>query len=314
MKTQVKFREYIWLVNTIRKARRISLAEINEKWVETEMSGGVDMARSTFNRHLDAIEEMFGIFIDCDRKNGNKYYIGNAEVLREDTIQNWMLSTLSVSNIISESLSVQDKILLESIPSEGEHLQKVIDAMKTRRRICITYRRYATSEVKEHTFDPYCVKLFNKRWYVLAHYHYDATEEKEEHEFLAVFSFDRIMDVQITDEKFEFNPNFDAASFFQDYYGVLTDDNVKLERVVIRAFRYERFYMQDLPLHSSQKIIGEGEDYADFEMRLRPTIDFCGMLQSRGSLIKVLEPQWLADEIRTMHLDAAQLYEEKSQG
>lgn len=30
MKTQTKFKEYIWLVNTIRKARRISFAEINE--------------------------------------------------------------------------------------------------------------------------------------------------------------------------------------------------------------------------------------------------------------------------------------------
>jgi len=51
MKTPAKFKEYIWLVNTIRKARRITLAEINERWINTEMSGGVEMARATFNRH-----------------------------------------------------------------------------------------------------------------------------------------------------------------------------------------------------------------------------------------------------------------------
>ena len=61
MNVQTKFKEYIWLVNTIRKSRRITLSEINEKWVETEMSGGVELARSTFNRHKDAIEEIF----DC---------------------------------------------------------------------------------------------------------------------------------------------------------------------------------------------------------------------------------------------------------
>ena len=97
MKTTEKFKEYIWLVNTIYKARKITLVEINEKWVDTDMSGGVALARSTFNRHKDAIEDIFGIYIDCDRQNGYKYYIGNANVLREDTIQNWMLSTLSES-------------------------------------------------------------------------------------------------------------------------------------------------------------------------------------------------------------------------
>lgn len=55
MKTPTLFKEYIWLVNTIRKAGRITLAEINERWALTEMSGGLPLARATFNRHKDAI-------------------------------------------------------------------------------------------------------------------------------------------------------------------------------------------------------------------------------------------------------------------
>ena len=46
MKIPAKFKEYIWLVNTIRKARRITFAEINEKWLETDMSEGIELARS----------------------------------------------------------------------------------------------------------------------------------------------------------------------------------------------------------------------------------------------------------------------------
>lgn len=105
MKIPSLFKEYIWLVNTIRRARRISLAEINDKWVETDMSGGVEMARTTFNRHKDAIQDIFGIYIECDRKNGYRYYIGNPEVLEDDTVQNWMLSTLSLSNVVSITFS-----------------------------------------------------------------------------------------------------------------------------------------------------------------------------------------------------------------
>ena len=42
------------------------------------MSGGVELARSTFNRHKMAIEDIFGIRIECDRSYGYKYYIGKA--------------------------------------------------------------------------------------------------------------------------------------------------------------------------------------------------------------------------------------------
>ena len=106
MRSHIIFREYIWLVNTIHKFRRISLEELNREWLRTDMSEGLPMARSTFNRHKNAIEEIFGIYIECDRTDGYKYYIGNADVLEENTIQNWMLSTISVNNILAESKSI----------------------------------------------------------------------------------------------------------------------------------------------------------------------------------------------------------------
>ena len=60
MKIPAKFKEYIWLVNTIYRAGEITLVEINEKWLQTEMSEGVPLSRTTFHRHRIAIEEIFG--------------------------------------------------------------------------------------------------------------------------------------------------------------------------------------------------------------------------------------------------------------
>lgn len=45
-------------MNTIYKARMITLAEINVRWLETDMSEGVELARATFNRHKNAIEDV----------------------------------------------------------------------------------------------------------------------------------------------------------------------------------------------------------------------------------------------------------------
>ena len=309
MKIPAKFKEYIWLVNTIRKARRITFAEIQEKWLDTDMSEGIELARSTFARHKDAIEDIFGIYIDCDRQNGYQYFIGNDYVLREDSVQNWMLSTLSVNNIISESLSLQDRILLQPVPSEGNYLKMVIDAMKKNVRIAVDYRKYGTDKPNHLVFEPYCIKLFKQRWYILGHFHRNATADRPEVNYFGVFSFDRILNMSLTDDKFQMDPSFSAQAYFEECFGVLVNDDTVAQRIVIRVFGDERYYVKDLPIHKSQREIGQGDGYTDFELFMRPTIDLSTHFVSRSFLIKVLEPQWLADEIHHMHMQAVLMYE-----
>lgn len=301
------FREYIWLVNTIRRNKRISFAEINEKWLDTEMSEGVELARSTFNRHKDAIQDIFGIFIDCDRKGGYKYFIGNEYVLREDTVQNWIVSTLSVNDIISDSKSLHDRIVLQQIPCD-DYLQKVIDAMKKKVRVSVRYHRYETDNITNVDFEPYCLKLFNQRWYVLAHFHRDATPEKEERDYFGVYSFDRIQEMTLTDTKFEVRVDFDAQDFFSECFGVVAGDGTPAERIKLRVYGKQRYYLHDLPLHHSQKAVGRGENWVDYTYYLRPTSDFCAHLLSLGAWVKVLEPQSLADKLCVMMVDALRGY------
>ncbi len=300
MKSYTLFQEYIWLVDTIHKARRITLEEINRKWLETDMSDGISLARSTFNRHKDAILDMFGIYIECDRKDGFKYYIGNAEVLEEESIQNWMLSTLSVNSVLSESKAVADRILLEAIPSSGENLQRFIDAMKRGLRIDVRYQRYTSEHETTMKVEPYCIKLFKRRWYGVVR------SLKNGGCFL--LAFDRIKGLELTEEKFVLDQDFDAAHWFRHCYGIVRDTDIPVQRVVIRAFGNEPFYMRDLPMHPSQREICKADEYTDFELTLSPTADFYTPLLGRGPAIKVLEPQWLADTIRDFHLQAAERY------
>ena len=247
------------MVNTIHRFGKLTLEEINQRWLDTEMSEGVPIARSTFNRHRDAILDMFGIIIECDKKDGFRYYIFNEEVLEEDTIQNWMLSTLSVNNILSESKAVQNRILLESIPSDGDNLHKFIDAMKRSVRIKVSYRRYGAEAAKsDMILDPYFVKLFKKRWYAMVKF-------PEPKSFIFTLAFDRILSLEVTDEKFKYDNDFDPIGWFRDCYGIFRDPEIPLEKVVIRAFGVEVNYLRDLPLHHSQKEVVTTEEYSDFE-------------------------------------------------
>ncbi|MBR4240525.1 MAG: WYL domain-containing protein [Prevotella sp.] len=302
MTIYTKFKEYIWLVNTIYHAKAITFAEINERWLKTDMSEGSSLSRTTFHRHRIAIEEMFGLFIECDKKNGNKYYIGNEYVLREDSVQNWMLSTLSVGNMVKESQSLNNRILLENIPSGGEKLKQVIKAMKESKKISITYRRYGGHATRTFNLEPYCVKLFGQRWYLLGRF---------SDRGLATFSLDRILEIKMSHEKFKFDEDFDAASYFSDYFGVMLDEDSKPEKVLIRAYGYEPYYLRDLPLHHSQREIQSTGEYSDFELRLKITSDFKSKLLSRGEWIEVLEPKSLAEEIVEWHQKAIERYKKR---
>lgn len=303
MKSYALFQQYIWLVNTIHRYRKLTLEEINRHWIETEMSDGLPIARSTFNRHRDAILDMFGVIIECDRKDGFRYYIYNSEVLEEDTIQNWMLSTLSVNSMLAESRGVHERILLERIPSEGENLHKFIEAMKRSLRIEVCYRKYGSAETKSTMIlEPYFVKLFNKRWYALVKF-------ADPDGLLFLLALDRISSLTLTDQRFNYDKDFDPAGWFRNCYGIVRDSDVPVEKVVIRAFGKEANYLRDLPLHHSQREVDNADGYSDFELTLSPTADFWTPLVARGATIKILQPQWLAEEIKNLHLQAARLYE-----
>ena len=79
---------------------------------------------------------------------------------------------------------------------------------------------------------------------------------------------------------------------------------------VIRAFGNERYFMRDLPVHHTQREINSTDEYTDYEIIMRPTFDFSDYMLSRGVMAKIIEPQWLANEIHDMHLLAVEMYED----
>lgn len=311
MRIPALFKEYIWLVNTIYRARKISLVELNDMWVETDMSGGVEMARTTFNRHKDAIQDIFGIYIDCDRRDGYRYYIGNPKVLKEDSVQNWMLSTLSLSNVISESVSLQDRIIAELVSVDEKLLETLTGAMKTGHRINIRYHRYGSPQCFWTGADPYCLKLFHQQWYLLGR----LFDNKYE-----MFALNMMEDIKVQERKFKISKDFDATDFFAPYFGVAIDEDMSIERIIIRAYGDERFRLKDVPLHKSQtfrswhdemNLIDDAEDYQDhddIEVWLKPTPDFIDFLLSKTGRLQVLSPQSVIDKIKDRMNKAIKMY------
>lgn len=274
--------KYIWFVETIYNAKRITYEEINEKWRNNALSDGLDLPSRTFHKWRVAVEEMFGLIIDCERKGGYHYYIANADELKEGNIRNWLINTFSISNLLVDNLQLHERILLEEIPSGQKYFAQIIDAMKNNNLINMTYRSYWKDNSHNFDVEPYCVKLFRQRWYLLGRSPY----KKQ----MMIYALDRIQELRIIDKKFELPPTFNANEFFGEYFGVSIGDEVDVETVRLKVASYQANYIRAVPLHHSQKEIEKNEDYSIFELRLRPTIDFIREILWHNEAVEVLAP------------------------
>lgn len=282
--------KYIWVVKTIHRAGRITLKELNEKWrANVDLSRGEDLPRQTFDRWRGGILDLFGILIDCEQRGGYHYYIANPKELSEGKLRTWLLNTYGTAETLSSNLSIHDRILTENIPSSQDHLSTVLEAMKSNNMLHITFKAFTMKEPKRFLVEPYCVKMSAQRWYMLA--------RNTEHKNLRLYSLDRIEAVEISNTRFVLPDDFNAKDYFAEFFGIVLDESVPLQTIILRADKYHQNYMRTLPLHPTQREIFACDDYADFELKLRPTYDFYMKLMSFGNMIKVLEPKNLQEEI-----------------
>ena len=283
------FNRYIWLVDTIYRAGKITFKEINERWLRNEMSLGEKLPKRTFHNHRIAIEELFDINIECDTHNGNQYYIENKDDMERGGVRSWLLNTFAVNNLINESHKLKRRILFEEIPSGQQYLTPIIETMRDNLCIEITYQSFWNDEPNTFEIEPYCIKVFKQRWYVVARNPYYCS--------LRIYSLDRIINIRTTDKSFKMSKDFEPEAYFENSFGIIVDEDIKPCVVKIKAFESKRKYLQTLPLHHSQKEIEPTADYSIFSYYISPTFDFKQEILSHGDEIEVLSPDWFREEI-----------------
>ena len=296
MKPAQIFHQYIWIINTLRAHQRLTFEQLNQKWIDDGVADGNPLYRSSFNRHRDAIQDMFGIIIDCERKT-YKYYISNPEVLSDGSISQWLFSTLAVHGVLADCAAIKDRIILENVPAGEEYLDTIKRAIKSNRRLRIGYKKFE-AEGYEKVICPYAQKQFRQRWYLLA---------RNDEDQMRIYALDRMTMVELTDETFEIPADFSAQTYFSEYFGVLTDDT-PMAHVIIRAHKWMPNYLRTLPLHHSQRELESTPDYTDFSYDIRPTSDFLGELLRHSNGIEVLEPQELREKMRQMIVETLKRY------
>ena len=285
------FRYYIWLVETIYAAGRISREEINCRWARSRLNSDQsnEIPERTFHNWKHAIEDLFEIIIECDRKTGS-YYILNADEMNAGGIRTWLLNTFAVNNLINESHRIKGQILFEHIPSGQRFLTPIIEAMCDYCCICLIYKSFRHDEPSTFSISPYCVKVYQQRWYMLA--------LSEGYPKPYIYALDRVEGIELLNETYQLPAGFDPEAYFRPVMGVSGMEE-KCEVVRIRVWDWQVPYLRTLPLHPSQKEILTEDDYSIFEYCLVPNYEFRQEVFRNMSGMEVLSPAWLRKDILT---------------
>lgn len=286
-------RRYIWLLDIIEKYGYIEFETIQEEWMRSTLNDyRENLPKRTFRNHITAIADQLGLYIQYQKGRG--YYLSNVEDIKTSQMKQWMISSLSMYNILAECQDMKDKILFEEIPSSQKYISDIIQAIRDRRAITYQYQSHFSSEPHEVMVEPYCLKLFKQRWYLLA--------RVPEYDELRIYALERMSNLVQTSCKYKIPKDFNAEDYFYQYYGINTSGNPQIVR--IKAIPLEAKYLRSLPLHPSQIEIRTTPKYSIFSMYLSPTWDFKQELLSRADQIEVLEPdslrEWMSDMIQKM--------------
>ena len=291
--------KYIWLVQTFIRAGEIglSLEEISDRW---ESRWDSAYSRRTFNNHREAVEEVFGIRIECNRST-NRYFVEYGDDISDSNAENaWLINTFTVNNMLSlgkERLS--GRVSVEDIPSGHKHLTSIMEAMTEGYEVRISYQKYTSSQADTYTLRPYAVKEFAKRWYIVAYC--------REREALRVYGLDRIQSLEITDCRFEMEHGFDVDELFATSFGIYLPEGPG-QTITFRTSATEAKYLRDLPIHESQEEISSDDDSVTFSIFVCPNQNLIMEFCKYGSRIEVLSPEAVRNEVASELAKAAALY------
>lgn len=282
-------KKYIWLVDTVMRAgeKGLTLRQIAERYEQDEnISDGEPYARRTFQRHRDEVLDLFGIEIEC-YSDGSEYRYRIADNSSNDYFRRWLLDSIAVNRIVTDSREVARYISIES--TNNTALPIVLEALKDLRLVNFDYKPYwKESSTHYFNFQPHALKMFERRWYLIGRYH-------KTHR---TFALDRMTNVVLQEENFKRDPKFDLEKMFSGSYGIIVED-IPVESIWLKVEAHQANYLRSLPLHRTQtELPCKDKDYAIFALRVRPTLDLRQKILSLGSAVEVLKPESLREEMR----------------
>jgi proteasome accessory factor B len=265
---------------------------------------GDPLSIRSIQRALNGLNAMPGVNIIKRGLSPNHWY-----ELEEDDTENTpiLYSYLESSRLANTFINeLQDEksigqIVYPDIPvSKGlDLIPKLIPAIKSRKNVSFEYHKF-DGNVSQRTVCPYYLKQFRKRWYLISKDIKDDTVKS--------FGLDRMEKLTQTKTSFKLLKKDDPKHLFENVIGLFEKDGVPT-KIEIWSEPYNANYMRTLPLHRSQKELGQKDGGYIFELYIVPNFEFYQEILRMSYNVKILSPESVKKQMAKTLDDIKKYYE-----
>lgn len=290
--TLVKLMRTKIILDEIEKGTHPSIVDFQhkiERWLESisYVSDDIksDISERSIRRDLKDIRQVMNINIEYS-KSSNGYYI--SEDYNNDAVHE-MLDSMQLYFLKQSMSYASEYIQFSTRRATGtEHFFSILKAIRDKRKLSFYYYQYEKQEQTERKVSPLGLKEFKGFWYLIA---------TDDSRAIKTFGLDRITGLQQSMEKASIPADFDMSEYYKHCYGIVRIPNIEVQEIVIKTTPIKASYYKANPLHHSQKIVEETEQYTIFALYMYLTYDLQQELRSHGSTqVEVLQPKGALDE------------------
>ncbi|MCL4281829.1 MAG: WYL domain-containing protein [Flavobacteriales bacterium] len=263
---------------------------------------GFRLSSRTLQRDLNDLRDEFGAQVIYDRTT-------NTYAVAEDLVADMpgLLQLLERGQLLDLVHSGNKGMaeLHRHVHFEGlgqlrgiQHLPPLLRAIRERRAVEVTYRKFHADKAKTYRLHPHLLKESQGRWHVLG--------PTTQHGHPIALGLDRIEGLQVLPTRFT-RKEIELATLYDHTIGVDTSPG-RPERIVLLFNATQAQYIEALPLHPSQQVEQKDKNGTVISLFVMPNFELRQIILSMGASVRVLEPMHLAKAIRQAHRDAAALY------
>jgi predicted DNA-binding transcriptional regulator YafY len=266
--------------------------------LESEMQGyNLNTSKRTFHRDVKDILALYNIDIQFDFSK-KVYYIDYDD---QPAVLERILEAFDTFHALNLKDRLSNHIHFEKRRPQGtENLYGLLHAIKNGLQIRFTYQKYWDDQISHRHAEPYALKEFRSRWYLMAQ---DLKDRR-----VKSFALDRLTGLEISRKTFQFPAEFQVNEHFRYCFGIISPNSPQPDEVILSFDPLQGKYIKSLPLHESQQIIADNEDELRIRLKLFITHDFYMELLSYGDNLKIIKPQSLIDDVKRTASAMLKLY------
>lgn len=256
-----------------------------------------NVSKRTFQRDLEDIRSIYNIDIQYDFSK--KVYFIDFE--QQPEVNERILEAFDTFNALNITDRLSNYIHFEKRKPQGtENLYGLLHSIKNQVQIMFSYQKYWEDKITTRNVEPYALKEFKNRWYLLAN---DLKDNQ-----VKSFALDRLTELEITKKRFNSPKDFDVNEHYKYCFGIISPNNHKLQEVILSFDPFQGKYIKSLPLHESQEILNDDSEELLVKLTLYVTHDFLMEILSFGENVKVIAPSNLIEDVKKSYQNALNLY------